>query len=94
MRELPSDWELVPLRDISEFVQYGYTASASSEPIGPKFLRITDIVPQAIEWGTVPYCEIDPNKQEKYMLHEGDIVIARRWSEPLVVYHKLRSCGI
>jgi type I restriction enzyme S subunit len=67
----------VTLRDLCEQVQYGYTASAESEGVGPKFLRITDIVPDLIEWDTVPYCNIDDENVEKYLLSEGDIVIAR-----------------
>ena len=70
-------WERVILREICDSVNYGYTASAKSEPIGPKFLRITDIMPNQINWASVPYCEIDDEKLNKYLLKEGDIVIAR-----------------
>lgn len=38
-------WKQVILRDICERIDYGYTASAKVKPVGPKFLRITDIVP-------------------------------------------------
>jgi len=58
-------------------VQYGYTASAKEQPIGPKFLRITDIVSGTIDWPSVPHCEIDPKKKGKYLLKKGDIVVAR-----------------
>ena len=47
-------WSRVILRDICDSVKYGYTSSAKSEPIGPKFLRITDIVPNHIDWSSVP----------------------------------------
>ena len=67
----------IPLRDICESVEYGYTASASTEPVGPRFLRITDIVPERLDWEVVPFCQIDPKKLSKYRLHSGDIVIAR-----------------
>jgi type I restriction enzyme S subunit len=70
-------WQSVVLRDLCEVVQYGYTASATDKPVGPKFLRITDIVPETIDWSCVPYCEIDPQKLDKYLLRRGDIVIAR-----------------
>ena len=43
-------WDRVLLREICDSVNYGYTASANQEPIGPKFLRITDIVPDQIDW--------------------------------------------
>ena len=70
-------WDRIILREICDSVNYGYTASAKPEPIGPKFLRITDIVPEQIDWTSVPHCEIDDEKLSKYQLKEDDIVIAR-----------------
>ena len=37
-----SEWRVVTVADIAESVDYGVTASASTQPVGPKFLRITD----------------------------------------------------
>ena len=71
------DWQVLSLTDVSESVRYGYTASASTDEIGPKFLRITDIVPQCISWHSVPYCEGNERDSEKYLLQVGDIVVAR-----------------
>ena len=68
---------LMSLAEISELVQYGYTASASDAEVGPKFLRITDIVPLQIDWNKVPYCVIDEVNLNKFSLVPGDIVIAR-----------------
>ncbi len=65
------------LRDICDTVEYGYTASSSTERIGPRFLRITDIVPDRLDWESVPFCEIVPKKLAKHRLRTGDIVIAR-----------------
>lgn len=64
---------------INELVQtqYGFTETASSEIIGPKFLRITDIAQKNIDWQNVPYCKISENDFEKYRLKPGDIVVAR-----------------
>ena len=70
-------WEKKLLRDICSKIQYGHTASASKESVGPKFLRITDIVPETIDWSNVPYCKIVPEKKNKYLLKKGDIVVAR-----------------
>ena len=70
-------WDCVILRKICDLVNYGYTASAKPEPIGPKFLRITDIMPDRIDWASVPYCKITEKVLSKYRLEEGDIVIAR-----------------
>lgn len=74
---IPQGWEVKSLADLCESVSYGYTASAVREEIGPKFLRITDIVPDVIEWDRVPFCEIPPGKAPKYLVKQGDIVIAR-----------------
>jgi type I restriction enzyme S subunit len=57
--------------------QYGYTETASTEVIGPKFLRITDIAQNHIDWSNVPYCKISDGDFKKYQLKHGDIVVAR-----------------
>jgi len=77
IRSLPEDWKVVKLGDIGKF-QYGYTETATLKPVGPKFLRITDISDEGvINWATVPYCTIDETNFKKYELREGDILIAR-----------------
>ncbi len=74
---VPEGWEKRGLKELCEIVDYGYTASAQQEEVGPRFLRITDIVPNVIDWSTVPYCELPENRKEKYRLRKGDIVVAR-----------------
>lgn len=74
---VPDGWERLSVKDCCSKVSYGYTASASQENIGSKFLRITDIVPSTISWDSVPFCEIDDSNKAKYLLEEGDIVVAR-----------------
>ena len=76
--EVPEGWEVRALGELCGKPQYGYTASAKKGPVGPKFLRITDINKQAwIAWETVPYCEITDVDFTKYRLYTGDILIAR-----------------
>ncbi len=65
------------LADIASRIDYGLTASASHAAIGPKFLRITDIVPPQIDWPSVPFCAASAKTAERYRLLQGDIVIAR-----------------
>ena len=45
------------LANVCESVRYGYTASANHEEVGPRFLRMTDIVRDFIDWDSVPFCE-------------------------------------
>ena len=69
-------WETKELAAVSA-INYGYTESASSKPIGPRFLRITDIQDDHVDWDNVPYCKIEKNDLPKYRLATGDIVFAR-----------------
>jgi type I restriction enzyme S subunit len=74
---VPEGWKRQMLAELCESIDYGYTASAELEEVGPKFLRITDIVPNIIDWTSVPYCPIEEDRLVKFRLVEGDIVIAR-----------------
>ena len=69
------DWTIKYISELCEKPQYGYTASASTEQIGPHLLRITDIQNGSVNWETVPYC--DCPKPEKYLLEKDDILFAR-----------------
>jgi type I restriction enzyme S subunit len=69
-------WGISKLGEVSA-INYGYTESASSEPVGPRFLRITDIQDDNVDWDTVPYCKLESKELSKYELVSGDIVFAR-----------------
>lgn len=69
-------WKTVHLRDHICKPEYGFTTSATANFTGLKFLRITDIQDDKVEWETVPYCKCEINK-ERYLLKSGDIVVAR-----------------
>lgn len=69
--------ESVRLADICSDVSYGFTASATEQVTGTKFLRITDIQGGRVDWGTVPFCEIDEKSKAKNLLLQNDIVVAR-----------------
>ena len=68
-------WLEARVGDFCEMPQYGYTESATTEPVGPRFLRITDIQNGRVNWDNVPYCSC-PNPQP-YFLKENDILFAR-----------------
>jgi type I restriction enzyme S subunit len=74
---VPEGWEKIHLSKIVD-TQYGFTASATNENIGPKFLRGTDINKTSyIDWANVPYCPEDGLEYSKYALKEGDILLIR-----------------
>jgi len=73
----PSSWTFASVKKIANTIQYGYTASAKQEPVGPKFLRITDIQNGQVNWNDVPYCAIPDDKIAKFLLIHGDILFTR-----------------
>lgn len=65
------------LGDIAASVDYGVTASAEWNPVGPRFLRITDIQDDQVNWDEVPWCNCGGREAAASALAEGDIVFAR-----------------
>ncbi len=70
------DWKVVPLKDVAEKPQYGLTAKAAKWG-DTRFLRITDITDQGVNWATVPFCSAPKKKIDACRLKTGDIVFAR-----------------
>jgi type I restriction enzyme, S subunit len=77
---LPKEWRVARLGEVAEKPQYGFTAAARRDPVGPKILRITDIQDGNVNWNTVPYCECGNDDIPKYLLEAGDILFARTGS--------------
>ncbi|WP_406168180.1 restriction endonuclease subunit S [Streptomyces sp. NBC_00996] len=72
-----TEWTTIQLRDACDSVDYGLTASASSQDTGTRFLRITDIVGHSLSWNDVPFVVVTEEQTDKYVVSPGDIVIAR-----------------
>jgi len=51
-------WETETVETLCGKPQYGYTDSASASPIGPRFVRITDIQNGTVNWESVPYPDV------------------------------------
>jgi len=74
---MPESWEAARVGKYCQKPEYGFTESAIADEIGPKFLRITDITENGVNWNTVPYCRCSQNLFPKYELKENDILFAR-----------------
>ena len=74
---MSSEHHQLTLAEVCSDVSYGYTESATHEPVGPKFLRITDIQGGTFDWEMVPFCPASEQETKKYRLEVGDIVVAR-----------------
>jgi type I restriction enzyme S subunit len=74
--EIPRNWKWVRWGNLSESIQYGYNAPAKSEG-RIKMVRISDIQENKVLWDNVPYCDIEEENIDFYLLHENDILFAR-----------------
>jgi restriction endonuclease S subunit len=76
MDKLPRGWVNCHIEDIANSIQYGYTGK-TIENGDIKYLRITDIQNNFVDWEQVPFVEINIKEADKYLLRENDIVFAR-----------------
>ena len=74
--EIPDSWCWCRWGTISESIQYGYNAPAK-ENGRIKMVRISDIQDNKVLWDTVPFCDIDEESIETYLLKQNDILFAR-----------------
>src|SRR5919199_23353 len=75
--KIPKGWTIEQIRLRATAIQYGLTQSSSSNPVGPNFLRITDIQGGVGDWSKVPFCQASPEEHQRYRVQEGDIFVAR-----------------
>ena len=74
--DIPNSWIWCNLNMITTQIHYGYTSPSSSTG-NAKFLRISDIKNNSVDWPSVPYCTIQDSDIPKYQLKNRDILIAR-----------------
>jgi type I restriction enzyme, S subunit len=74
---LPKGWLSFKLGQVADKIQYGYTSTSSLEAAGPRYLRITDIQDNRVEWSAVPRVAASQDVIDHYRLVPGDIVFAR-----------------
>jgi type I restriction enzyme S subunit len=74
---IPEEWTTPRLAELVS-TQYGYTESAATEPVGPKYLRGMDINKTSfIDWSSVPYCPIDDGAVDRFRVQVGDVFVIR-----------------
>ena len=73
----PESWNRLRLSEVVS-TQYGHTASAEEDEVGPHLLRGTDINKRSyIDWSSVPFCSEQNLDFEKYALSPGDLLVIR-----------------
>ena len=74
--EIPDSWIWERWGNLSQSIQYGYNTPAE-ESGDIRMVRISDIQNDEVQWETVPYCHINKNEIENYLLQKNDILFAR-----------------
>lgn len=75
--EIPAEWQVVTLEDVSEFLQYGTSKRCELEPVGNPVLRIPNVVHDVIDTTELKYGSFDKTELEKMTLADGDILFVR-----------------
>ncbi|WP_264812409.1 restriction endonuclease subunit S, partial [Gluconacetobacter sacchari] len=74
---LPQGWVETQLEAICHSINYGCTSTSDAKRGDIRYIRITDIQDNDVEWNNVPYLVTLPKDIEKYELNKGDLVFAR-----------------
>ncbi len=74
--EIPENWKWARWGNISQKIQYGLNASALAKGT-VKFVRISDIHDNYVDWDNVPYCDASTEEISSYELKKNDILFAR-----------------
>jgi len=74
--DVPQGWEWERWGNIAQTIQYGYNTPALEHGV-IKMVRISDIQENCVLWDNVPYCLIDENDIDTYLLKVNDILFAR-----------------
>jgi type I restriction enzyme S subunit len=86
--EIAASWDVTPLGDVAEKVQYGSSESLSQEGEYPIF-RMNNIEGGRMVDSPMKYTDLSPEEAEKYRVEKGDILFNRTNSIELV-----GKCGI
>jgi type I restriction enzyme S subunit len=78
------DWQVVPLREVTESQVYGTSAKASTEPVGVPVLRMGNINGGKLDFADLKYLPDDHPDVAKLTLAPGDLLFNRTNSPELV----------
>jgi len=74
---LPQSWDVQPLEELREFLQYGTSVKCSFVPEGNPVLRIPNVVQGQIDGRNLKWCKLPDSTVDSLLLTEGDILFVR-----------------
>ncbi len=83
--EIPESWEIYPLSELREFLQYGTSKRCTLDRKGVAVLRIPNIVGGKIDTQELKYADLPSAERERLFLHDGDILFVRTNGQKILV---------
>ncbi|MFP2871848.1 restriction endonuclease subunit S [Acetobacter tropicalis] len=74
---LPQGWVETQLGASCHSINYGCTSTSDAKRGDIRYIRITDIQDNDVQWDNVPYLVTPPKDIKKYELNKGDLLFAR-----------------
>jgi len=74
---IPQSWNIRPLRELREFLQYGTSAKCDYESKGRPVLRIPNVAAGSISTKDLKWCELTDREVASIELETGDVLFVR-----------------
>jgi type I restriction enzyme, S subunit len=74
---LPISWDVQPLGELREFLQYGTSVKCDYAVPGNPVLRIPNVIDGALDASDLKYCQLRPSEIESLLLAPGDVLFIR-----------------
>jgi type I restriction enzyme S subunit len=74
---IPQSWQLVPLAEVREFLQYGTSEKCHYASAGRPVLRIPNVIDGRVDSTDMKWTDLPADEAAALELHEGDVVFVR-----------------
>ncbi len=75
--EIPESWDVMPVSEVREFLQYGTSKRCTLAPRGTAVLRIPNVIGGKIDTSELKYTDVPVTERERFELGNGDILFVR-----------------
>jgi type I restriction enzyme S subunit len=74
---IPKSWDLRPLEEVREFLQYGTSAKCEYAMDGNPVIRIPNVVDGKVRGVDLKWCQLSKKEVDSLMLQSGDVLFIR-----------------
>lgn len=74
---VPASWDVRPMAELREFLQYGTSVKCDYGDAGHAVLRIPNVIDGRIDWSDLKRCTLDADTATSLLLQRGDVLFIR-----------------